>query len=160
MKRFLVLLAVALGTMSYAQKGKQEVSLDVANAIVMKTLQVTYEYNVLDSSTVGMSALINFAGDSTKFKYNEKTMFTPFFRHYFGEGSPINYFGEVFFGINSGTNKTIDYTDLALGVGGGLKYISDGGVTISALGGVGRNMFSEDSYTIVPRAFIGVGYQF
>ncbi len=159
MKRILVLLVVAFSTMTYAQKGKQEASLDVINAIVMKTLQVTYEYNILETSTIGMSALINFAGEDSDLAYNEKTMFTPFFRHYLGGSSPINYFGEVFLGINSGEKDTNSYTDVALGVSAGLKYISDGGITISALGGIGRN-FGDNSYVIVPRTFIGVGYQF
>ncbi len=158
MKKILFILAVVFGTTTFAQRGVQEISLDVGDAIGMRSLEITYEHHILENSTAGLSAFINFA--KSGFKYNEKTMFTPFFRHYITIEKNWKYFGEVFFGINSGTRKEKDYTDLALGVTGGIKYISNDGIAISGFAGAGRNMFSKDSYAVVPRVGITVGYRF
>ncbi len=160
MKNFLLFLVITISSITYAQKGMQEINIDVGDAIIMRSLELTYEYNVLEQSSVGLSAFINFAKESSKFRYQEKTMFTPFFRHYFTDSRKWNYFGEVFFGINSGY-KDENYTDLALGVSGGLKYISNGGVTISGLAGVGRNLFTDKAkLPVVLRFGVCVGYRF
>ena len=96
-------------------------------------------------------------------------MITPYFRHYFTNNRNWNYFGEFFVGINSG-EKQVDtrnnqkqfekYTDGAIGLSVGLKYISNGGFVISPLLGIGRNMFSDKSYEIVPRVGVNLGYRF
>ncbi len=158
MKKFLLILTVAFSSVTFAQKGIQEISLDVGDAIGMKSLELTYEYNILKNSSLGLSGFINFAKGG--FKYNEKTMFTPFFRHYISADKNWKYFGEVFFGINTGERNENEYTDLALGVSGGLKYISNDGIAISGFAGAGRNMFSKNSFAVVPRVGITVGYRF
>lgn len=168
MKRFLIALAFLTGSFSYAQQGSQEVSVDIGNALVMKTLVLNYEYYLTDQSTVGLSALFNFEKKSKDFTYNEKNMFTPFFRHYFTANQNWNYFGEIFLGINSGEKeykedgkvKSKDYTDGALGVSLGSKYVSNGGFMLSVLGGIGRNMFTDEAPIIVPRVSVNVGYRF
>ncbi len=162
MKKLLILISLVFGTVSNAQKGASEASVDVANGIIMKSLGLGYEYYILDRSSVGLTMLFNFANHTSSFRYNERTMITPYFRHYFTKNDNWNYFGEVFFGINSGYKEEPkkDHTDMALGAGGGLKYISDGGIVFTAYGGVGRNMFNKDSYIIVPRAGLSVGYRF
>jgi len=157
MRKFLVAFAIFLGGFVQAQ---QEISIDLADALVMKTFEVNYEYYLNEQSSVGLSALFNFNEESSDLRYNEENMFTPYFRHYFTSNRMWNYFGEVFLGINSGERKDEEYTDGALGVCVGAKYISNGGLVVSALAGLGRNMFQESSYEIVPRAGLSVGYRF
>ena len=73
-----------------------------------------------------------------------------------------------FFGINSGKKEAIKdsgiydvkYTDAALGVAAGLKYVANGGLTIDAYAGVGRNLFGSNSPTLVPRVGVNVGWRF
>ena len=75
---------------------------------------------------------------------------------------------EGFLGINSGKKESekdsnvfdIEYTDAALGIAVGLKYISNGGLVIDLYGGLGRNLFGTDSPVIVPRLGLNVGWQF
>lgn len=159
MKKLVVILAIALGLNNL--HAQQEVSIDLADALVIKTLEVTYEYYIGQQSSVGASALFNFEGENSDFRYNEDNMITPFFRHYFTTARNWNYFGEIFMGINSGKNKNgIKYTDGALGIAAGTKYVSDGGFMVSILGGLGRNFFTDTSPSIVPRVGLNVGYRF
>ena len=163
MKKILIVFTVFLSSFIQAQ---QEVSIDLGDALVMKTLEVSYEYYINDQSSIGISGLYNFNKRSSDLRYNEDTMFTPYFRHYFTGNSTWNYFGEIFMGINSGENEVEGslvnekYIDGALGVSVGSKYISNGGFVVTVLGGLGRNMFTENSPVIVPRVGLNVGYRF
>ncbi|CAM1371149.1 conserved exported hypothetical protein [Tenacibaculum sediminilitoris] len=166
MRKILLATVVFISSFAHAQ---QEVKVDLLDALAFKTLEVSYEYYTTERSSVGISALFNFEKRSADFKYNEKQMFTPFFRHYFTNSSTWNYFGEVFMGINIG-EKEIDldglpntfkkYTDGALGIAVGSKYISSGGFVIDIYGGLGRNLFTPESHSIVPRVGINLGYRF
>ncbi|MGB1041930.1 MAG: DUF3575 domain-containing protein [Tenacibaculum sp.] len=165
MKKILLAVVVFVSTFAHAQ---QEIKVDLLDALAVKTFEVSYEYYTSERSSVGVSALFNFEKRSADFKYNEKTMFTPYFRHYFTNNRNWNYFGEVFLGINSGEKKVtvddvkeyVEYTDGALGIAIGSKYVSEGGFVIDLYGGLGRNMFGSNSYPIVPRVGINLGYRF
>lgn len=165
MKNSLVLIVALIGFFGQAQKGSKEVSLDLGDALILKSLEVSYEYYLSEQSSVGLSGFYNFVKETSKFRYNEKTMVTPFFRHYFSDSRTWNYFGEVFLGVNTGKGKNkdgiiLDYTDGALGISVGSKYMSNGGFVVSALAGIGRNMFSDNAPIIVPRFGFNVGYRF
>ncbi|CAL2058605.1 DUF3575 domain-containing protein [Tenacibaculum sp. 190524A05c] len=158
MKKIVAIVAVL---MSFFTQAQQEISVDLGDALVMKTLEVTYEYYLAEQSSVGVSALFNFEGRSSDFRYNEDSMITPFFRHYFTTAQNWNYFGEIFLGVNNGEKDNgTKYTDGALGVSVGTKYVSNGGLMVSVLGGIGRNMFSDNSPAIVPRVGLNIGYRF
>ncbi|MBS9766580.1 MAG: DUF3575 domain-containing protein [Flavobacteriaceae bacterium] len=175
MKRILVAM-MFVGTFVQAQ---QEVKFDVTDALIMKTLEASYEIYLNEESSVGASFLYSFSKDDEKFRYSERIMFTPYFRYYL----PISFsslsenfsaFGEVFMGINGG-RKAHDvkndkgkevtnydkYADGALGIGGGIKYVSEQGFVFEGHAGLGRNLFSGDkSYLLVPRVGVCIGYQF
>ncbi|WP_428743582.1 DUF3575 domain-containing protein [Tenacibaculum sp.] len=167
MKRILLASVAFISSFAYSQ---QEIKVDLFDALALKTLEVSYEYYTTERSSVGVSALFNFEKRSADFRYNEKTMFTPFFRHYFTNSSTWNYFGEVFMGVNTGERKTIiagtnnyeykDYTDGALGLAFGSKYVSPGGFVLDIYGGLGRNLFTSESRSVVPRVGINLGYRF
>lgn len=165
MKKLVLLFLLTLSLVCTAQ---QELKLDIVDALALKTLDVSYEFYVNENSSLGVAALFNFEGKSSDFRYNEDRMITPFFRHYFSANGNWNFFGELFFGINSGekeenTNNVTtytDYTDGALGIGVGTKYVSEGGLIIDVHGGIGRNLFGSDSPVIVPRVGASIGYRF
>ncbi len=150
-------------------QAQQEIKLDIFDALALKTIEVSYEYYLDDQSSIGISGLINFEKESSDFRYNEKRAITPFFRHYFTADSQWNFFGEGFFSLNfgekeipldGGANRFKDYTDGALGVAVGTKYISARGMTIDLYGGIGRNLFNSDAPVLVPRVGVNVGYRF
>lgn len=150
--------------MSFGVKAQQEVKADLLDALAVKTLEFSYEYYTSSQSSIGVSALFNLEKRAADFRYNEKTMITPYFRHYFTDNRNWNYFGEVFMGINSGEKEkdgiVEKYTDGALGIAVGTKYISNGGFVVDLHAGLGRNMFSNVSYAVVPRVGINLGYRF
>ena len=167
MKKIVLAVVVFVSSFTYAQ---QEVKVDLLDALAFKTLEVSYEYYTTDRSSIGISALFNFEKKSADFRYNEERMFTPFFRHYFTNNSNWNYFGEVFMGINTGerevevqgsaTKQYKEYTDGALGLAFGSKYVSSGGFVLDVYGGLGRNLFTSEARSIVPRVGINLGYRF
>ena len=158
-----ILFTIALLTTCFAQ-AQQEIKLDLFDALGLKTIEISYEHYLDDQSSVGVSGLINFEKNSSDFRYNEKRAIKPFFRHYFTADSQWNFFGEGFFSLAFGEldKKTYyqDYTDGALGVAVGTKYISQSGMTIDIYGGIGRNLFNSDAPVIVPRVGVNVGYRF
>lgn len=166
MKKILFLAVIAISSFSYAQK---EIKLDVADALVIKTLELSYEHYIGEQSSVGLSALFSFEEKTADFRYNEYQMFTPYFRHYFTTEKTWNLFGELFLGINSGykeievdggPNSYKNYSDGAFGIAVGSKYISESGLTVDIHGGVGRNLFGSDSPLLVPRIGLNVGWRF
>lgn len=166
MKKLFIVIAILTASFTQAQ---QEIKLDIFDALVLKTVEVSYEKYIDETSSFGISALINFEKNSADFKYNEKRALTPFFRHYFTSDSNWNFFGEGFFSLNFGEKEIAmlgspnvyqDYTDGALGVAVGLKYVSEGGFTVDVYGGAGRNLFSENSPIVVPRTGVNIGWRF
>lgn len=165
MKKILFAILVLSSFLGFSQN---EIKLDVADALVIRSLEFSYEKTINEESSLGVSILFNLAKQDVKFRYNENFMVTPYYRHYFTTEYKWNFFGEGFLGINSGKKESvkdsdifdIEYTDAALGIAVGLKYISNGGLVIDLYGGLGRNLFGTDSPIIVPRLGLNVGWRF
>jgi hypothetical protein len=165
MKKILLAFGLLVSSLGYTQ---QEIKLDIADALVIKGLEFSYENYLTETSSFGVSVLFNLAKQEENFRYNENLMITPYYRHYFSSEYKWNFFGEGFVGINSGKKESIidsgnfdiKYTDTALGIAVGTKYISDGGLTIELYGGFGRNLFGSDSPVLVPRLGLNVGWRF
>ena len=165
MKKIVLTLGLLVSSLGFSQ---QEIKLDVADALVIRSLEFSYENYISVENSFGVSALFNLAKQDIDFRYNENTMITPYFRHYFTADAQWNFFGEGFLGINSGKKESTEdsgvydlkYTDGALGVAVGTKYVSTGGLVIDAYIGVGRNLFGSDSPVLVPRLGVNVGWRF
>ncbi|AUC21225.1 hypothetical protein BTO15_03495 [Polaribacter sejongensis] len=167
MKKLLLAFGLLASTLSYAQ---QEIKLDIGDALVIKSLEFSYENYISESSSFGISALFNLANQDDSFRYNENTMITPYYRNYFSTNEEWNFFGEAFLGINSGKEESDEennpgvydnkYTDGALGVAVGTKYITGSGLTIDVHAGIGRNLFGSNSPTLVPRLGVNIGWRF
>ena len=165
MKKILLILGFITATVGYSQ---QELKLDIADALVLRSIEFSYENYISIENSVGVSALFNLVEQEVNFRYNENIMITPYFRHYFTADAKWNFFGEGFIGINLGKKSrevngdTVlkKYTDAALGIAIGTKYISEGGLIIDAYAGLGRNLFGTDSPVLVPRVGLNVGWRF
>lgn len=165
MKKILLIFGLFSCSLGYAQ---QEIKLDIADALVIKSLELSYENYISEESSFGISALFNLEKQDATFRYNENMMITPYYRHYFTTNEKWNFFGEGFLGINSGKTESVEdsgiydakYTDGALGIAVGTKYISSGGLIIDLYGGLGRNLFGSNSPLLVPRVGLNVGWRF
>mgnify|MGYP002629039991 FL=1 len=165
MKKVFLAVTLLISLLGFSQ---QEIKLDVADALIIRSLEFSYEKYLTENSSVGISALFNLTKQGIGFRYNENSMITPYYRHYFTPNAQWNFFGEGFLGINSGkkesikdsNNYDIKYTDGALGLAVGMKYIATGGIVIDVYGGLGRNLFGSDSAILVPRIGLNLGWRF
>ena len=165
MNKFILVFTLFLSSFGFAQ---QEIKLDIGDALVIRSLELSYEHYLSDESSFGISALFNLTKEDVSFRYNENIMITPYYRHYFTTDKQWNFFGEGFFGINSGKkeaikdsgNYDVKFTDGALGVAVGAKYIASGGLVIDFYGGVGRNLFGSNSPILLPRVGLNIGWRF
>lgn len=165
MKKILLLLLLSTTGILSAQ---EEFKVNITDALALKTLTISYEHYFTEQTSAGISGLFNFEDESSDFRYNEDLAITPFVRHYFSTESLWNFFGELFFAYNTGDEEILinnlpvsnNYSDGALGLAIGYKYISTGGFTVDVHGGLGRNLFSKDSPTVVPRIGVNIGFMF
>lgn len=156
MKKIVLVITLCCSGILFSQK---ELKLDVADALVIRSLEISYENYLNEESSFGVSALVNLADQNVSFRYNENWMIAPYYRHYFSNNETWNFFGEGFLGINSGKDNGVTYTDGALGIAVGMKYIASGGLIIDIYGGLGRNLFGSNSPIIVPRVGLNVGWR-
>ena len=166
MKKILFITVLFTSTITQAQK---ELKFDIFDALVFKTIEVSFENYLNEESSVGISAFFNTEKKSADFRYNEDRMITPYFRHYFSNYNNWNVFGEAFFSLNFGEEEVQmdgssiyneNYTDGALGIAIGTKYVSPRGFVVDAYGGLGRNLFDDYSPSIVPRIGVNIGFRF
>lgn len=164
MKKVFVLFFVFA---TYFCNAQQEIKLNITDALALRTLTVSYEHYATEQTSLGVSGLFNFESESSDFRYTEDTVITAFARHYFSTESLWNLFGELFLAYNNGVSGNLDnngipieFSDGALGLAVGYKYVSSGGFTVDIHGGLGRNLFTDDSPRVVPRIGVNVGFQF
>lgn len=165
MKKILLLTALFSSFIGFAQ---QEVKLDIGDALVFKTIDISYETYLNEQTSFGTSILYSFESKTAKFRYNEKFMLSPYVRHYFTTNQAWNLFAEGFIAVSSGykeikienaPNEYDSYTDGTLGIGIGTKYLASSGLVIDIHAGVGRYLFSANSPIFAPRIGINVGWR-
>lgn len=165
MKKIVLMFSLFASSLGFSQ---QEVKIDIADALVVRSLEFSYENYMNAESSLGISVLLNLEDQTVDFRYNENMMITPYFRNYFTLDAQWNLFGEAFISVNSGKiNVTADsnsslqkYTDTALGIAVGSKYIAESGLVIDIYAGAGRNLLGSIGPVVVPRAGLNIGWRF
>ena len=99
MKKLILIFSLFISSLGIAQ---QEVKIDIADALVIRSLEFSYENYMNAESSLGVSVLFNLEDQAVDFRYNENTMITPYFRNYFTLDAQWNIFGEAFLSVNSG----------------------------------------------------------
>ncbi|MBZ9777351.1 hypothetical protein LB452_00310 [Psychroflexus sp. CAK8W] len=138
--------------------------------LILGNFDVTYEYLLSEESGVGVNLMVPF---DDYVEWNINYNLTGYYRFYFGDNYADGFFGEIFANLNdvrdtlpdqNGGEVRDDVTDLALGLSGGYKLVSSGGVVLEAFLGGGRNLFnefnSERNFDFVLRAGLNLGYRF
>ena len=95
MKKIFLAFALLISLLGFSQ---QEIKLDVADALIIRSLEFSYEKYLSEESSIGVSALFNLAKQDVSFRFNENSMITPYYRHYFTSEYNWNFFGEGFIG--------------------------------------------------------------
>lgn len=166
-KTFALVLFAMIFKISSAQT--TEIKLDIFDILALLALDVTLEQNLNTESSIGISALFNFAKSSSSFRYEQEFALTPYYRQRIFSKKSFDYYGEFFGCLNRGDinpdklelGDNPKYTDFALGLSFGGKYVSENGFVADLHAGIGRNLFNTDySSSVVPRVGISIGKQF
>ena len=167
MKKITLFLLFIVTLQANAQTN--EIKIDILDIIAIRALDITYEHNINEESSVGISALFNLEKESADFRYNEEFILTPYYRHYFSIANNLKMFGDFYGALNTGNipvrklevGDDDTYTDFGAGLGFGVKYTSDSGFVVDFHVGAARNLFNTDySREVVPRVGISLGRQF
>ena len=153
--------------------GKNEVKVN-AVFLLLGAFEGSYERNLSESSSVGMSFLIPFGYNNVDTNLNYYV--SPYYRMFFGQKYAAGFFLEGFgmlnstneeYYVNSGQgNYNIiekDFTDFALGIGLGGKWMTRGGFVFEVNGGFGRNLFNandDEGVIFVGKFGFNLGYRF
>lgn len=165
---------------------RNEVSLNAFNVLGFGVLDGTYERILTSNSSISVDIFSNFLTLSKGEQQNLDDLYTKDFslttgyKYFFHEDRTAwGFYSELFGMLSSGSDHvqisetdpmtgevtTIEreqdyYTDLALGVGVGYKYVARQGFMIDLSFGLGRNLFDVDSPNLITLPAINFGYRF
>lgn len=154
---------------------RDELKINVTNLLIFKFADASYERLLDEESSFGVGLLVNIGNDEDIFDYYRKFSITPYYRRYFSKGYAGGFFIEGFGMLNSGEEDIYifdditfeserigeNYTDFALGISIGGKFISKKGFVAEIYGGIGRNFFSSEfSPELVGRGGVSLGFRF
>ena len=162
-----------------------EVHLNVLNLLVFGALDVGYERLINDHASAGVEIFSkvfnkNEGEDVDLSKvYAKDFSITGRFKYFLQEENTAwGYYAEAFGMFSNGNNEKeveiidsttgepktieadIEYTDIAMGIGIGGKFVAKQGFLIDVSFGIGRNLFDKNSPDIVLLPSINLGYRF
>lgn len=184
MKKITLVILLTISAISFAQEKnsfldevqkKHEVKINALSLIAFKWFDVSYEYLINKESSVGVATLISFNDDIGFDSYRTFSL-TPYYRRYFSKGYAKGFFVEGFGMLNTYKNNNVYYygsytndtserfTDFAVGISAGGKFVTKNGFVAEIYLGLGRNLFNDsNSYhniDVVGRGGISLGYRF
>ncbi|MEJ1221264.1 DUF3575 domain-containing protein [Sediminicola sp. 1XM1-17] len=151
-----------------------EFKINAFNLIAFTYVDLSYERLLHEEASLGIGILFNVGEDNEVLDYFRTFSITPYYRQYFSKQYAEGFFVEGFGMLNSGEDfyYTFDnqgnesrteenYTDFALGVSVGGKFVTQRGFIAEIYTGLGRNLLGGDSAPeIVGRGGISLGYRF
>ncbi|HZJ35273.1 MAG TPA: hypothetical protein VFD29_01465 [Gillisia sp.] len=160
---------------------KNELTIGALNLVVFGALDLSYERILTPNSSWAVEAFIlaldrnnEDLGDA----YSKDYSLTGKYKYFFGDRSAWGFYVNGLAMISSGEynnnvyyaydeygmpiyrNDVKNYTDFALGFGLGGKFVAKQGFVFDLSAGIGRNLFSSDSPTIVGQLNANLGYRF
>ena len=159
-----------------ATEGKDELKLNLFNLVAFEYLDASYERIIDEESSFGVAGLISLGDNTDTFNYLREFSLTPYYRRYFSKGYAKGIFVEAFGMLNQSSDEfyirydeiaqqdiydTEKYTDFAVGVSVGGKFISKKGFVAEIYAGIGRNLVNSDNIIdVVGRGGISLGFRF
>jgi len=159
---------------------KNELSIGALNLVVFGALDLAYERILTPNSSWALEAFIlalDRNNEDLGGAYSKDYSLTGKFKYFFGERSTSGFYVNGLAMISSGEDNndyyeydqygtsyyisdSKSYTDFALGFGLGGKFVAKQGFVFDLSAGIGRNLFSSDSPTIVGQLNANLGYRF
>ncbi|MUP45690.1 hypothetical protein E0K83_08025 [Gramella sp. BOM4] len=154
---------------------QNELSLNAFNLVSFGVIEVAYERVINANSSWAVEAFIHpNKEDYVDELYYKDLSLTGKYKHFFSSTYARGFYVNGFGMISSGEyetdsywtsdgeyiTETDDYADFAIGFGLGGKFVSSGGFLLDLNAGIGRNLLSEKSPTIVGQFMVNLGFRF
>ena len=169
----IVLIATSYSAFAQNDNARNELKINMSNLIGFKWLDAGYERILNEESSIGFGTLISLDHSSEGLDEYRTFSLTPYYRHFFSDKYAQGFFVEAFTMIHSGSNDyfyddfdqtsgyTEDkYTDLAVGVSVGAKWVTHRGFVAEIYAGIGRDMLNQSEIEVVGRGRVSIGYRF
>ena len=171
----ILLIVVSITAFGQTENAQNELKINMFNLIGFKWLDIGYERILNEESSIGFGTLISLDHSIDGLDEYRTFSLTPYYRHFFSGKYAQGFFVEAFTMIHSGKyeeyyygdfppyNEIIDenkYTDLAVGISVGSKWVTSRGFIAEIYGGIGRDMLNQSDIEVVGRGGISIGYRF
>jgi len=172
-------LLLICSVVSFAQQNNNysemnnELKINMSNLIGFKWLDIGYERILNEESAIGFGTLISLDTSTEGLDGYRTFSITPYYRHFFSYKYAQGFFIEAFTMIHSGEDEYYSdfppydnvfkdkYTDLAVGISAGGKWVTERGFVAEIYLGIGRDMLNNsDSDEVVGRGGVSIGYRF
>lgn len=178
MKKITITLLLFITCFSvFAQENEMsnnELKINMSNLIGFKWLDVGYERILNEESSIGAGLLFSLDSSSEGLDEYRTFSLTPYYRHFFSDKYAEGFFVEAFTMVHSGeeeiyypNNGGIDgfyvdekYTDFAVGISVGAKWVTPRGFVAEIYAGIGRDMLGNSDIEVVGRGGVSIGYRF
>jgi hypothetical protein len=163
----------SIGLFAQYESAQNELKINMSNLIGFKWLDVGYERILNEESSIGFGTLISLDHSVDGLDEFRTFSLTPYYRHFFSGGYAQGFFVEAFTMIHSGNNNSyIDdfnynstytedkFTDFAVGISIGSKWVTARGFVAEIYGGIGRDMLDNSDLEVVGRGGVSIGYRF
>lgn len=175
-----LLFIVSISLFAQENETKQnELKINMSNLIGFKWFDVSYERHLNEESSIGVGTLFSLDNESEGLDEYRTFSITPYYRQFFSSKYAQGFFVEAFTMIHSGKDYTYNYyyedfppynsheivtedkyTDLAVGISVGGKWVTKRGFVAEIYAGFGRDMFNQSDIEVVGRGGISIGYRF
>lgn len=154
--------------------GTHELSIGAFNLVAFGAADIAYEQILNPYSGWSVEAFfifLNKENDSEEEPFERNLSLTGKYKYYFGDRYARGFYVHGFGMLSSGEYEERDlfdqtppnpqdYTDFALGFGIGGKFVARGGFFLDLSTGIGRNLFHEESPTLVGQFNVNLGFRF
>lgn len=175
----------AADSLTYKREiAKNELSIGALNLVAFGALDVAYERIINRNSSWAVEAFVLALNRDSEYvaeAYDKDFSLTGKYKYFFGEratwGFYVNglamistgdtyryddfyYNTDPYINNPNGTREDEKYTDFALGFGLGGKFVSKQGFFLDLGTGIGRNLLSDNSPTVVGQFNVNLGFRF
>ena len=168
----LLFVSMCLSAIAQNETSNNELKINMSNLIIFKFLDVGYERILNEESSFGFGTLISLDNGVESFDEYRTFSVTPYYRHFFSNKYAQGFFVEAFTMLHSGKDyydyyeydslqsSDHNYTDLAVGISAGAKWVSDRGFVAEFYFGIGRDLLNQSDIEVVGRGGLSIGYRF
>lgn len=169
-----LLFIISISLFAQENESKQnELKINMSNLIGFKWFDVSYEHLLNEEASVGVGTLFSLDNESEGLDEYRTFSITPYYRQFFSSKYAEGFFVEAFTMLHSGKeydynydpyvneNRTeTKYTDLAVGISVGGKWVTKRGFVAEVYAGIGRDLLNQSDIEVVGRGGVSIGYRF